>query len=325
MSDRRTGQYAQVKSEVSFLTRTKHALTPEADNKTFDSGQELWKRNPKPNILVSGIRGGCSVNPTANVDEVQVGSGAMNFDGVQSNVSADASVTVSRPVSGSNVIVNAIVIDSAGAITNLAGAEGTDGGARGAVGGPPLIPVDRLLIAEVKLGDAASAVVATGEINTSVMERADRPSYDIDYINGKIVFSRALETIHTGTVPRTVYAGYDFSLLEVIGHMDDWALSGATNVADATVYGDADQINLGGVKSWNVTATRLQVNSYWFDQWRKSDTDLVVLDLYVHKDDAEFERGQGIMASWELNPPKDNVVKENISVTGSGPIVRKIV
>jgi len=138
---------------------------------------------------------------------------------VLTTVVASTDETVVRPANG-KYNKTSIQITSAGAISMVLG---TDGNAwsdvRDATGGPPLILVGSIEIAQVHLFSDTAAAISADEIKQvpgTHTEWYNYPAYRIDRIrveNGiiglaGIDFLSALPLSHTGAIPKGVYAEY---------------------------------------------------------------------------------------------------------------------
>jgi len=128
------------------------------------------------------------------------------------------------------------------AIAVVAGTDSTSfSETRGAAGGPPLIPTDSVEIAQVRLTSNSAAVVDATEIFDTVgthTERADYPLFDINYNGGSVTFYSANPEIHTGPVPKAVYASYATPIFADVSLASDFVPPETTHaVASQQVYG----------------------------------------------------------------------------------------
>jgi len=184
------------------------AMTDSGDHNTFSTASaSLWsnKGGYEPNIYPDGLETGGVVSPGAAVEKVSVAALTCYLAGVLTTVAADAAVAVTRPAASPAGLkkISSITINSAGAIAVVAGTDGSAFSAtRGAAGGPPLIPVGSIEIAQVKLTSAVSAVLESYEIFQVIgthCERYDYPVWTEDPFNGTITFSQALPASHVGS------------------------------------------------------------------------------------------------------------------------------
>lgn len=220
------------------------ALTDSGDHKKYTSAAELWSRRSgyepdvRPNGLITG--GAISVAVSGSNNVVDVAALSCYLAGVETSVSAGADTALTRAVTDP-YIVNSITINSGGAITVVVGTEGAAASeTRGAAGGPPLIPVDSIEIGQVRLSSTVAAPVAASEIKTVIgthVERWDFPVFTLDYANGEINFASALPLIHTGSVPKQVFAEYSEPVFaEVVDGSDYVAPEISYSVSSTQVY-----------------------------------------------------------------------------------------
>jgi len=189
------------------------ALQDSGDAQTFESGEELWSQAAgfAPVVRPDGVVTGGACSPASGSDAVAIAAFTAFVSGVELAVAAQASISVTRASTETHRI-NSIVCDGAGDVTAVVGTEGTAfSEVRGDAGGPPLIAVGSIELAQVRLTSASAASVTEGEIFQLVnvhMESAVFPIATIDYVNGAVSFSSALKKIHTGNVTKGVYASF---------------------------------------------------------------------------------------------------------------------
>ncbi len=222
-----TAENAKIQYESGQDLVSSVALTDQGDHKDFRSADPLWSNRSgyepdvKPNGLATGGAVSAAVSGSNNM--VDVAALTCYLAGVLTSVGAGADTAITRPTGGSPANTHnksSITITGAGAI---AVAKGTDGTAhsttRGAAGGPPLIPVDSIEIAQIWLSSASAGVITAAEIKQVVgthCERYDYPTWQEKRFNvsggvignAGILFASALPLIHTGSVAKAVYAQY---------------------------------------------------------------------------------------------------------------------
>lgn len=196
-------------------------LTNVGDNKEFLSDDEYWSSQEgfEPDVKPDGLETGGAVIPGAAVDTVSVAALTCYLVGVKTTVGADAAVSVPRPTV-SDYKVCAVTITSGGAIAVIEGAEGTSFSEdRGEDGGPPYIPVGSITLRNVSYSSQTPAKVDVSEIKEILgvtLERYDFPTWDEKRMNitegivgdAGVMFHGALSLIHTGDLPKAVYAAY---------------------------------------------------------------------------------------------------------------------
>lgn len=196
-------------------------LTDAGDQTFFKSADNFWsnKAGFKASVLPDGVINGFAITPGTANDTVDVAAGSGYQAGVKEEVSASSALSVPRPAV-SNYQIISIVLTDAQAIAIEEGAEHTAFSAvRGADGGPPLIPVGYVELGQVRYSSQTPAVVLTSEIKQvqgDSIERFDYPIFSQKRINvtegalgyAGVEFLSALPKIHTGAVPKSVYAEY---------------------------------------------------------------------------------------------------------------------
>ena len=186
-----------------------------------------------------GLMTGGAITPHATANQVQVAAltasmaGAATADASGVVAVAAAAVTITRAATNVSK-VNSITVDATGALAAVAGTDGATTAfseVRGAAGGPPLIPVGSIEIGQVRTVTSASAVVTTGQIYAVPglhVERSDYPVYSLNYATGEVTFAAALQTIHTGNVPKKVYIKGAMPLFAPIPQTADWVPAEST-------------------------------------------------------------------------------------------------
>ncbi len=219
------------------------AMTDSGDHKTFAlSGVNLWSQRSgyEPEIRPDGLATGGAVTPGSSNNTVSVAALTCYLAGVLTTVGADSEVAISRPSSTHNI--SSVTINSSGVITVVAGTDGTSFSAtRGAAGGPPLIPVGSIEIAQVRLSSSTSALITAAEIFQIIgttCERWDYPVWNEDPFNGEITFASALQTSHTGSIAKTVHAQvYEPLFTDLEPVMDFVPPENSHSVSSTQVYG----------------------------------------------------------------------------------------
>jgi len=220
------------------------ALTNSGDETTFTSGASLWSGTSgyAPVVRPNGLLTGGAVTVHADNDKVTVAALTCNLQGVVTSVAA-GEATITRPASDKAKVCS-VTINSSGAIAVVAGTDGagtTFSETRAAAGGPPLIPVDSIEIAQVRVTTSAAGAVAASQIYQVVgshCERADFPLWTVNYDEGSVTFLDALPEIHTGTVPKKVYASYAEPIFADVALASDFVPPETSHSVTSTqVYG----------------------------------------------------------------------------------------
>jgi hypothetical protein len=219
------------------------ALTDSGDRTTFEASASPFSgvAGFTPSVLPNGILTGGVVTPATSGadDDVDVAALTCNLNGVETSVSADTDVAITRPAT--NVAkVCSVTINSSGSVAVVAGSDGSDTSfseTRGADGGPPFIPTDSIEIAQVRVTSSTAAAIAASEIKQVVglhRESASYPIYSINYAEGKVVFADALPAIHTGSVGKAVHASFATPLFAAIPKSSNWTPAESTYSINST-------------------------------------------------------------------------------------------
>lgn len=242
-----TAENAKLQYEAGQNAFAMSALTNTGDAKNFDSSATLFSKKSgySPDVRPNGLITGGAVIPSVTVanNNVDVAALTVYLAGVKTVVSAAVNQAITRPTTAVSKI-NSITVTSAGAIAILPGTDGATTAfteTRAAAGGPPLIPVGSVEIAQVRLVSNTPAVITAAQVYQVVgvhQERYDYPIFDIDYSNGNVLFAAALPLIHTGAVPKAVYASYSEPIFSDIQLASDFVPAETSNSVSSTqVYG----------------------------------------------------------------------------------------
>jgi len=247
-------------------------LTDSGDRKVFNSADELWSDESgySPDIKPNGVLTGLTVIPAAagGNDNVDVLAGTLNLNGVVASVNADTNVACARGLTTDVCRINSITVNAAGAVAVVSGTDGTAfSETRDAAGGPPLIPVDSVEIAQVRFSSITAAVVLSTEIKSipnTHREVAMFPTYEtefarvVDGIQGVagIVFNSTLMANHTGAIAKAVHAQYYTPEFAQIPKASDFKrAANSKSVSSTQIYGGtvgavASSLGQGGFKAY---------------------------------------------------------------------------
>lgn len=247
-----SAENAQLQYEGGQNAVAMSALTNSGDAITYTSAASLWSQRTGFAAVVrpDGLVSGGAITPTATNNQLAVATLSVNLAGVVTAV-AGASVTITRPATAV-AKVNSITVTSAGALAVVAGTDSTTPAfveTRGAAGGPPLIPVGSVEIGQVRVTSNTAAVITAAQVFTVPglhVERADGPLFDVNYASGSVVFQSALPLIHTGSVPKGVYASYASPIFAAVAKATDFVMPETSySVSSTQIYGG----NIGATTS----------------------------------------------------------------------------
>jgi hypothetical protein len=241
-----TAADAKLQYEAGQDSVAMSALTNSGDETVFTSSKSLWSGKSgfapvvRPNGLLTG--GAVTVDNAAANNVVDIAALTCNLAGVVTSVAA-GSLTATRPATAVSKVIS-LTVNSSGALAAVAGTDGSTTAfseTRAAAGGPPLIPTGSIEIGQVRFTSDTAAPVASSEIFQVVglhTERADFPLYDVNYSSGSVTFLSALPEIHTGPVPKAVYASYAGPIFADVALASDFVPPETSNSVTSTqVYG----------------------------------------------------------------------------------------
>jgi hypothetical protein len=238
-----TAENARLQYEAGQQAAAMTLLTNSGDNTRFTSAAALWSQRAgsAPIVRPNGVLTGFAVGTNSSNDTVSVSAGSLNLNGVVTTVSA-GTATISRGETTNICRITSITVNSSGALAAVAGTAHTEfSETRAASGGPPLIPVASVELAQVRVNSTSAAVVAASEILQVVglhRERADFPLFTIDFGTGSVVMLSALPAIHTGPVTKRVYASYASPIFADVPLASDFVPPETTHSITSTpVYG----------------------------------------------------------------------------------------
>ena len=239
-----TAENAKLQYEAGQNSAAMAALTDSGDRTTFTSASTLWSGRSgfAPVVRPNGILTGFAVTTNASNNVVTVAAGTLNLNGVVTSVGA-GTATITRPSTAVSKVCS-IIINSGGSIAVTAGADGSTTAfseTRGANGGPPLIAVDAVEIAQVRVTSNTAAVIASTEIFQVVglhRERADFPLYTINYGAGTVTMLDAIPANHTGPTAKKVFASYAAPIFADVALASDFVPAETSHSVTSTqVYG----------------------------------------------------------------------------------------
>jgi hypothetical protein len=151
-------------------------------------------------------------------------------------------------------------------------------------------------------------------------------SWDVDYINGRIIFHQALTAGNTVTV--TYYKAGDFIY---VGEATEWNTDVAPKNADVTGFNDEWEVFLPTQKGWTGSMTGALNQRIWeaaigaTDSATNTATQLLYIKFYINRAAASstnpYNCGQGIV-SFALKTPYNGKVEFTANIQGSGALAR---
>ena len=297
-------------------------LTDQGDQKDYrNASDHLWsgKAGKLPTITPNGVYDGGAIIPavSGSNDVVDIAECRAYIAGVLTTISASTDEAIARPTV-SDYVKYSIQITSGGAFSAVKGTEGSSfSDTRGAAGGPPYVLATSIELGQVWYDSQSAAVVATDEIKQvegSSHERYDQPGWTVKYINSAngilgyagILFDSALPTIHTGDVPKDVYAQWWAPAFAEIPKSTDWVPPAQTVTINteerygATIGSVSRSMGAGGFNSLmrdNISDSILRNlnQNIWFKFFpNRLNTNI-------------YELAQGYLGATKNNPPGANI------------------
>ncbi|MEJ1365621.1 MAG: hypothetical protein RPU42_11140 [Candidatus Sedimenticola sp. (ex Thyasira tokunagai)] len=238
---------AKLEYEAGQNSAAMGALTDSGDQLTFNSSASLWSRKSgfEPSVKPDGLATGGVVSAAASAsdDVVDIAALTAYVGGVLKSVSASADEAITRAATAV-ASISSITVTSAGVIAVVKGTDSADSSfseVRDAAGGPPLIPVGSVEIAQVRTTTNAAGPITADEIFQVVgthQERYDFPLFDINYGAGTVTFLSALPKIHVGTLAKGVFASYAEPIFSEVSLASDFTPAETSHsVSSEQVYG----------------------------------------------------------------------------------------
>jgi hypothetical protein len=287
-----TAENGKLQYEAGQTVYAMEALTDSGDNTTFTSNATLWsdKSGYSPDVRPDGLIS----NPIVVIDDSAVNNVVdcpactCYLAGVETSVIA-AEITCARGAGAdTDHIINSVIITAAGAYDVMTGTGHATAFSttRGAAGGPPLITVGAIEVAQVKFTSHTDAAVLSSEIYQvpgQSQERYDYPLWEENFgpnqdgtrDGGTITFMSALPDDHVGPLPKGVYASYADPIFAELRPVSDFVPPenshsvSSTQVYQQTVGSRSSSIGQGSFTSYlktgyNDVVLRLKEAVLWF-------------------------------------------------------------
>jgi len=244
----------QFESGQSFVDYSN--MTDYGDHQIYSLGT-IWsmksgfEASVRPNGMVTGRN---VVSTHVTNDTVTIAAFSAYSGGTLYEVTATTGV-ITRPA-GAFSKINSITMNSAGAIAVVAGLDSAGAAfseVRAAAGGPPLIPVDSVEIAQIRTTLQAAGAILSTEIFQVVgthTERFDYPVWEENPIGkgdqadttaekySHIKFAEAHDPIHTGPAYKKTYVSYYTPVLATASKVLDFKPAENTHSVTSTQYYD---------------------------------------------------------------------------------------
>ena len=253
-----TAENAKLQVEQGQTLVAYAALTDSGDHQYFTPAAAVLsnKSGFEPSVIPNGVATSLNmVTPGAANDTVAVAAFTAYVAGVLYSVSADAALAITRPASAVAKI-NSITMTDAGVLAEVAGTDAADAvliETRGGAGGPPLVPVDSVEIAQIRMVSSTAAIITAAEIVQVVgqhCERSDYPTLEVDTLGqgsaatvaatrtAHVKFSQVLPASHTGPIAKKTYSKHYTPVFADISKSKDFkAIEKTHSVSSSEGYG----------------------------------------------------------------------------------------
>lgn len=287
------------------------ALTDSGDHQHFTAADDVFsgKEGFEPEVLPDGVKTGLNLMTPegATVNKVSVAACTVIRAGAEVSVAA-ADVTIVRPATLTHII-NSVVV-TAGAFAVVTGTEGEAFSAvRGAAGGPPFIPIGSSEVGQTQTAAQADALITEDEIKQVIgqhHERFDYPGFKVDPIglgiNAKVAatasahvkMSSALPLIHTGSLPKEVYAKYytpEYTELELTSDFSPAEMS--HSISTEEVYNDSET---NESESLGQAGFKVLLNDGTTDAFVREANEVITVKFFPNRNKSPYKLTQGRVA-----------------------------
>ncbi|MBW2559176.1 MAG: hypothetical protein JRD69_10165 [Deltaproteobacteria bacterium] len=319
-----TSANAKVQIELGVTLVTFIVMTDSGNRQTFTSADSLWsgKSGSEPIVRPNGITTGSKLvtePASGSVDVVDVAAFSAQSLGVVNSVGASVDEALTTPT-GSFARINSITMTSAGAIAVVAGTTATDttfSDTRAASGGPPLIPVDSVEVAQVRM-TASSAVIAKADILQvpgQHSERADFPVNIPDNIgrglaadtsaetNAHVEFESQLPASHTGPTAKRTYIQYSSPIFSDLSKALDYTPAETTHTVNSTQYYDGQSASRSSSLGQGGFTALLEDGTT--DSLVTNRDEILTVKFFPDKNKSPFQLTQGTIGMSRRYPVSD--------------------
>lgn len=290
-------------------------MTDSGDHKMFTASDGLWSgyEGKEPVVRPNGLISGGVITPGV-ANKIVVSAGKAYIAGELVQVAGVTDLAITRGSDLNTHIIHSVVIqfDSPNYVyaieSNAATTAFVDG--RGATAGQaPLIGVDDIEVGMLYLTTVGSLVVAAAEIFQVPgvhQERYDYPVWDEDWIEGNVTFAAALPLIHTGAVPKRVYAQYYTPIMVELQNAADFVPAETSHSVNSTpVYGG---VIGGSSSSLGQGSFNARIQNGVTDNILKQKNKTIWTRFYPDKyDDDKYILTQGRLGIARQFPAGDNI------------------
>lgn len=242
-----TSENAKLEYEAGQTGYPMEALSDDGAHINFTSNATLFsgRSGYSPVVRPDGLATGGVIIPAASETNDMIDTAALScyLAGVLESVGASTDETALRVSGNDYAKITSVQVTSAGAISMVAGTDGTDANfveTRDVAAGPPYVLVGSIEIGQIRLNTQAAAIILESEIFQTVgshLEKYDYPLWNVNNGEAQVEFLSSLPLIHTAAVAKGVFASYSDPIFAEIGLASDFkAPENAHTVSSVQVY-----------------------------------------------------------------------------------------
>lgn len=212
-----SSENAKLQYESGQTSYPMEVLSDSGDHIIFDSNAALFSgaAGKEPDVKPDGLATGgvVTVAVSSSDDVVDVAALTCYLAGVKKTVSSGLDTAITRAATDV-ASISSITVNSSGTIAVVKGTDSADttfSETRDAAGGPPLIPVGSIEIAQIRTTTNTAGPISANEIFQVIglhQERYDFPLFTVVAKDAQIVMADSLSLIHVGATTKAVNASY---------------------------------------------------------------------------------------------------------------------
>jgi len=294
------------------------ALSDSGDHLTFESTATRFsmKSGYAPVIRPNGLITGGAITPHVDNNKLTIAALTCYLAGVLTAVNTGP-LTITRGAAETPFIINSLTVTDAGALAAVTGTGHATAFSetRDAAGGPPLIPVGHIEIAQIRTTLHDAAAIATSEIYVVIgthREYYAYPAWAVNEEDGTITFVATLPLSHTGAIPKGVFASAYQPVMTLLEDIADVVLPETTNsITSKEVYGGAIGAVSTSIGQGSFTA---YLSDGISDILLQQKNQKIWFDWYPDKNETPYARCNGILGIARTFPTGD-LIQANCTIT----------
>jgi len=313
-------------------------MTDSGDHKTFNSAADTWSGRSgfepivRPNGVVSGRN---LVIPSAAGTDNLVDTLAFTAysKGVLKSPVATQGQVIVRPATDVAKI-SSITMTDAGAIAVVAGTSAADAvfiETRGGAGGPPVIPVDSVELAQIRLTTAGDAPITESQIFQVVGQHCERYDFPVWQVNNIglgetadtaaeevafVKFASVLPLSHTSSAAKRVYIKYYTPTFGELAKTLDFVPAetshsvSSTQYYNGTIASKSSSLGQGGFTAL--------LDSGVVDGLIAAKDEVLTVKFFPNRDQTPYILTQGAIGLSRTFPVSDQI-QASVTITSESP------